>query len=73
MTKEEKCWNFAVVGCGSADMPRYLGLFGTYEEAAEYLRNMETIGWRRLAVFDAALKEVRGRESARAKEGATNS
>jgi len=59
MKGKEEAWNFAVVGCNPNDVPKYLGFFDNYEEAVKFLKNMENIGWRRVAVFDAALKEVK--------------
>jgi hypothetical protein len=58
MEPKQIAWNFAVVGCDANDCPRYLGFFDVIEEAAEYRENMKKIGWRRVAVFDAALKEA---------------
>jgi hypothetical protein len=54
----EKTWEFTVIGCDPNDIPSYLGFFGTYEGAAEFRGNMELVGWRRVAVFDAGLREV---------------
>ncbi len=52
-------WNFAVIGRDSNDCPKYLGFARTLEEATKLLRNMENLGWRRAAVFDSALREVK--------------
>jgi hypothetical protein len=55
-----KTWNFAIVGCDSNDIPRYLDFAETYEEAVtrqETLSN--TAAWTRLAIFDAYHEEVK--------------
>jgi hypothetical protein len=52
-------WEFAVVGCNLNDSPRYLGFTETYEAAVKIQSNMTALGWRRVAVFDADLKEVK--------------
>jgi len=57
VTTKVEGWNFAVVGCDSHDIPKYLGFVQTREEADKLQNNMETIGWRRVAIFDAALQE----------------
>jgi hypothetical protein len=49
-------WNFAVVGCDSHDDPKYLGFVQTREEADNFQKEMEKLGWRRVAVFDAAVQ-----------------
>jgi hypothetical protein len=59
VTKEISTWNFAVVGCDSNDWPQYLGVRELYEEAVELQGSMAAAGWRRVAVFDAALREVK--------------
>jgi hypothetical protein len=51
-------WNFTVVGCDSHNNPKYLGFTQTREEAETLQKNMEAVGWSRVAVFDAALQEV---------------
>jgi len=61
MAEKAETWNFAVVGCNPNDCPRYLGFTETYEEAVKLQENMATAGWRRVAVFDATLQEVRGK------------
>jgi hypothetical protein len=50
-------WNFTVVGCDSQDIPKYLGFTQTREEAETFKRNMEAVGWHRIAIFDAAHQE----------------
>lgn len=59
MTQKTGMWNFAIVGCDSKDLPKYLGFTETYEEALKFQKNMVTVGWRRVAVFDPDLKEVK--------------
>lgn len=54
-----KTWAFTVIGCDLKDHPKYLGLAKTYEDAVKLQENMTVIGWRRVAVFDAALREVK--------------
>jgi hypothetical protein len=58
MTTKVEGWNFTVVGCDSNNMPKYLGFTGTREEADTLQKNMEAAGWRRVAIFDAALEQV---------------
>ena len=58
MDKKAEKWNFVVVGCDSNDIPKYLGRTETHEEGVKLQKNMETVGWRRVAVFDA-LQEVK--------------
>lgn len=53
-----KTWAFAVVGCDLKDHPKYLGLAQSYEDAIKLRENMLVVGWRRVAVFDAAFQEV---------------
>lgn len=56
-TKNET-WQFAVVGTDDKG-PRYLGFTNTYEEAVKLQGNATTLGWQRVAVFDATLTEVK--------------
>jgi hypothetical protein len=56
-TMNEKSWKFTVVGCDSNDIPKYLGFFETREDAGKSQKEMETAGWHRVAVFDAAHQE----------------
>jgi hypothetical protein len=56
-----KTWAFAVVGCDLRDHPKYLGFAKTYEDAIKLQENMIVVGWRRVAVFDAALQEVKAK------------
>lgn len=49
----------AVVGCDLNDHPKYLGFAQTYEDAIKLQENMSVVGWRRVAVFDAAFQEVK--------------
>jgi hypothetical protein len=58
MTNKE-AWNFAVVGCDSQSNPKYLGFTDTHDEAIRLQKNMATLGWSQVAVFDAALQEVK--------------
>ncbi len=53
----EKSWSFAVVGCDSHNNPKYLGFFENREDADNCQKEMETAGWRRVAIFDAAHQE----------------
>jgi hypothetical protein len=62
MTKKET-WNFAVVGCDSHG-PKFLGFTETYDGATELQRNMAKVGWANVAVFDAALQEVKEKPKA---------
>jgi len=39
--------------------PKYLGFAQTYEDAIKLQENMLVVGWRRVAVFDAAFREVK--------------
>lgn len=55
-------WNFTIIGCDSQDVPKYLGFKRTREEADKYQKQMENLGWRRVAVFDAALREQKRNE-----------
>ena len=60
MTAENReTWNFPVVGCDSRDVPKYLFFTDTFEKAKAFCAKAETTGWRRVAVFDAMLKEVK--------------
>jgi hypothetical protein len=59
VAEKKQTWNFTAIGCDSNDVSKYLDFFDTYEEATEYQRNAETIGWRRISVFDAYLNEVK--------------
>jgi hypothetical protein len=54
-----KTWAFAIVGCDLEDHPKYLGLAKTYEDAVKLQENMTIVGWRRVALFNAALQEVK--------------
>jgi len=56
MTKVEH-WNYTVVGCDSNNVPKYLGFTETHDEAVTLQKNMEGVGWSRVAIFDAALQE----------------
>jgi hypothetical protein len=53
-----KNWNFAVVGCDSKNVQKYLGFTETREEAETLQKNLEAAGWLRVAIFDAALEQV---------------
>jgi hypothetical protein len=59
VTRKAKTWAFAIVGCDLRDRPKYLGFARTYEAAVKLQENMLVVGWRRVAVFDAALQEVK--------------
>jgi hypothetical protein len=59
MTDNKKTWNYAVVGTDANDSPKYLGFTDTYDDAATLKQNLATVGWQRLAIFDAALQEVK--------------
>ena len=59
MLGKGRTWNFAVVGCDSADAPKHLGFADTRDEATWLQKNIEALGWRRVAIFDAELKEVK--------------
>jgi len=56
-----KTWSFAVIGYDLRNHPKYLGFAKTYEDAVKLQENMIVIGWRRVAVFDAALQEVKAK------------
>lgn len=60
MEKGKETWNFAVIGSDLNNVPKYLGFVNTREQAAKLQKNAEINGWRRVAVFDADLKEVKG-------------
>ena len=62
MTAKVEGLSFAVVGCDSHDNPKYLGFTETREEADKFQKEMEKLGWRRVAVFDAALQEQKRNE-----------
>jgi hypothetical protein len=53
----EKSWSFTVVGCDSNNIPKYLGVTETREEADKLKKEMEAAGWCRVAVFNAAHQE----------------
>jgi hypothetical protein len=55
----KETWNFALVGCDSQGNPKYLGFTETYDEAIKLEKNMAILGWRQVAVFDAALQEAK--------------
>jgi hypothetical protein len=57
MTAEIEGWNFTVVGCDSSNLPKYLGVTETREEAETLQKNMEKAGWRRVAIIDADHQE----------------
>jgi hypothetical protein len=57
-------WKFAVIGTNLNDIPLYLGFAETYEEAVKIKHNMTHQGWRRVAVFDADLMEVKEKPKA---------
>jgi len=57
VTTKIEGWNFAVVGCDSHDNPKYLGFVQTRKEADRFQKEVEKLGWRRVAVFDATLQE----------------
>jgi hypothetical protein len=57
MTTNVEGWSFTVVGCDSSNLPKYLGVTETREEAETLQKNMEAAGWRRVAIFDAAHQE----------------
>jgi hypothetical protein len=59
LAKKTETGNFAVIGCDSHNCPKYLGVTETYEEAVQFNRNMATMGWGRVAVFDGGLQEVK--------------
>lgn len=64
MGRNAESWNFAVIGCDSNDCPKYLGMTETYEEAVQLRGNMFVAGWRRVAVFDTALREIKEKPTA---------
>lgn len=53
----KESWNFTVVGCDSTNTPKYLGFTETQEEAVTLQKEMEVMGWSRVAIFDAAHQE----------------
>jgi hypothetical protein len=57
-------WEFAVLGFDLNNNPRYLGVAEKYEEAVKIQKNMTAMGWRRVAVFDADLREVKEKAKA---------
>jgi hypothetical protein len=56
---KNKTWKFAVIGTDGKEVPHFLGVFDTYEDADKYKTNAATAGWQRVAVFDATLTEVK--------------
>jgi len=60
LTDMVESWSFAVVGCDSNNIPKYLGFTKTREEAETFQNNMVLLGWRRVAIFDAAHQEQIG-------------
>lgn len=60
-------WNFAVVGCDSGNMPKYLGFTQDLSAATVLQKNMVALGWNRVSIFDASLKEVKPQEAESAK------
>ena len=50
-------WAYTVVGCDSHNIPKYLGFTETREQAETLQKNMEAVGWSRVAIFDAAHQE----------------
>lgn len=54
-----KTWAFAVVGCDLSGHPKYVGFAQTYEEAVKLQENMIVVGWRQVAMVDAALQKVK--------------
>jgi hypothetical protein len=58
-----KIWKYAIVGCDPTSLPRYLGFAETQQEAIEFLKNTERLGWQMVAVFDAALQELPKRKT----------
>jgi hypothetical protein len=59
MPDKKESWEFSVVGCDSHDNPRFLAFSHTYEDAQAQQQSLTTVGWRRVAIFDAYLKEVK--------------
>jgi hypothetical protein len=60
----KKGWQFAVVGCDANEVPHYLGFAETYDRAAQLRESTKLLGWRRVAVFDAELRELTARPNA---------
>lgn len=54
-------WRFAVAGCDWNELPQYLGFTNSYRGAVELQRDMTAVGWRRVTVIDARLREVKTR------------
>ena len=50
--------SFSLIGYNSEDVPRFIGSVDTHEQAEELRTSAEIIGWRRVTVYDAALKAV---------------
>jgi hypothetical protein len=60
----QKGWQFAVVGCDANEVPHYLGFAETYDRAAQLRESTKLLGWRRVAVFDAELRELTAKPNA---------
>jgi AbiU2 len=54
----EESWQFCVVGYDANDGPSYLGFTNTLDGAEKLRANAKTIGWRKVAVLDAAQQEI---------------
>jgi hypothetical protein len=50
---------FVVFGGNIEGFTKCIGHARTYEEALELQRNAVAVGWNRVAIFDAYLKEVK--------------
>jgi hypothetical protein len=60
----QKGWQFAVVGCDANEVPHYLGFAETYDRAAQLRESTKLLGWRRVGVFDAQLRELTAKPNA---------
>jgi hypothetical protein len=54
----EESWQFCVVGYDANDAPSYLGFTNTVDGAEKLAANAKTIGWQKVAVLDAAQREI---------------
>lgn len=57
---ERESWNFAIVGQDSGDVPKFIAWANTKEGVRQLRKNAETLGWRKVTVYDASLTEVKG-------------
>ena len=59
MVNQGHTWEFFVVGHDSNDNPKFLGHTKTCKEAVKLQQSATAAGWRRVAVYGVALREVK--------------